>query len=146
MIQVTTLQREKSELVVIQQTLDSKLGVALAKADAVPALEIENKDLVSKNTNLSKKLESALNDISSQKATIEELNQKVEEAKKAQAEIKEQDPMGMMPGSASANFRNAIRQRPTAGMHSSRPSRYSNFFQNFTSAGFKEQDKANHQR
>lgn len=50
MLQVITLSKQKEEALLISQQLDTKLSLALAKAEQVPALEIANKDSEKKVT------------------------------------------------------------------------------------------------
>ena len=59
MLQLITLRKEKDEALLISQQTDSKLSLALAKAEKVPALEIDLKDLTAKITSVQKQLDSS---------------------------------------------------------------------------------------
>lgn len=53
------LKKEKDEIALISQQLNSKLSHALAKAEQVPALEIEKKDLDKKIQSITKQLDTS---------------------------------------------------------------------------------------
>ena len=55
--QMALMKKEKDEAVFITQTLKGQLSQAVAKADQVPALEIERNDLQTKCKTMSKQID-----------------------------------------------------------------------------------------
>ena len=83
--QMAFMKKEKDESVFITQTLKGQLSQAVAKADQVPALEIERNDLQEKIKTMKNQLDAATNDITVSRASVDDLKTKLEEAKKQQA-------------------------------------------------------------
>jgi transcriptional regulator of heat shock response len=80
--QMALMKKEKDEAVFITQTLKGQLSQAVAKADQVPALEIERNDLQEQIKSVKKQLDAANKDITISRASVEDFKTKLEEAKK----------------------------------------------------------------
>ena len=76
------MKKEKDEAVFITQTLKGQLQQAQAKADQIPALEIEKNDLTEKVSSIQNQLGQADGEIQKNKKEIVDLKNKLEEAKK----------------------------------------------------------------
>ena len=82
--QMALMKKEKDEAVFITQTLKGQLSQAVAKADQVPALEIERTNLQEKVTTVTKQFEAATKDLAIGRTSIDDMKSKLEEAKKQQ--------------------------------------------------------------
>ena len=76
------MKKEKDEAVFITQTLKGQLQQAQAKADQIPALEIEKNDLTEKVSSIQNQLGQADGEIQKNKKEIVDLKNKLDEAKK----------------------------------------------------------------
>lgn len=81
-----TLKKEKDEAVLITKNLDSKLSTALARAEQVPAMEIEKKDMDKKMNSVQKQLELSKAEAEKSGKAVTDLTKRLEEAKKKAAE------------------------------------------------------------
>ena len=114
--------------------MQGKLSQAQLKAEQVPALEIEKKDLKDKIDQLAKELVSSTEQNNVNRTSIDDFKKKLEDAKKLQR-------AGPAYGDDYAQGRPSIKARPSASKGQSRQSRTSNFFQNLQMSGFKKQDE-----
>ena len=130
--QMALMKKQKDEAVFITQTLEGKLSQAVAKADRVPALEIERDGLQEKAKDLTKRLEAANKDVQIGRTSIEDMKTKLEEAKKQAASAGELAESQAMAGPVNKGVRrtNAIRARQGATKHMSRESGTAKFFRN----------------
>ena len=76
------LKKEKDEQVFIYQTMQGKLSQAQLKAEQVPSLEIEKKDLKNKIEQQSKELDAAKKENNIGRTSIDDYKKKLDEAKK----------------------------------------------------------------
>ena len=130
------MKKEKDESVFITQTLKGQLSQAQAKADQVPALEIERNDLREQNKNIQKQLDSANTEISTNKTSITDLKAKLEKAKKDQESAAELAEQEMMMGPAKGLRRgNAIKKRPLVAQSNVKESGSAQFFKNLQRTG-----------
>ena len=86
-LQVITLQKGKEESSLIYSTLNEKLSQALAKAEMVPALQIENNEFNARIEKVRKEGETYKAELSKTKTNLETTKKQLEEAIKKQAEI-----------------------------------------------------------
>ncbi len=82
MIQTITLSKQKDEALLISQQLDAKLSLALAKAEMVPALQIEKQDLEKQVASVQKQAEQYKADVEKVQKAVTDLTKRLEEAKK----------------------------------------------------------------
>lgn len=95
-----SMKKEKDESVFITQTLKGQLSQAVAKADQVPALEIEKKDLKEKINTLEKRLDSANKDVTTSRASIDNFKVELKKAKEAQESASQVAEQEMIMGSS----------------------------------------------
>ena len=115
------MKKEKDEAVFITQTLKGQLSQAQAKADQLPALEIEVKDMEEKVNTVKNQLNAAEKEVTKGKKEITDLKNKLEEAKKEQANAVQKAEEEMMMGPQKRGRGQAIRARPST-KHMSRES------------------------
>lgn len=135
LIQTITLKKEKDEAVLITKNLDSKLSTALAKAEQVPALEIEKRDLEKKLTSVAKQLELRGADAEKNAKAVTDLTKRLEEAKKIQAAAPPPELQQQQAQVAGGTGRPNIKARQMASKHSSRQSRAQNYFATLQMSG-----------
>ena len=84
--QLLQLKKEKEENTKVTQTLETKLGQALAKAEQLNALELERDEQNKVIQNLKRKLESEQKEHTTNRASLDDFKKKLEDAKKTIAE------------------------------------------------------------
>lgn len=83
---IIRIKKEKEEALLIHKGLDTKLSTALARAEQVPAIEIEKKELEGKINSINKQVDTHKADADKKAKEIADLKKKLEEEKKKVAE------------------------------------------------------------
>lgn len=145
LLQMYTLKKERDEASVIKETLDGKLSLALAKAEQVPALQIDAQMLDKKITVQQNNIEQLKTEVQKGQRQTDEWRKRHEETKKKLDALPKQTEVA--PSAAqSQTSKLAIKARQLGAKHTSRHSRQDSFFRNLKESGFDKVPKPDHSR